>query len=57
MTFTGDATMWMTVFADIDTSLLVVGNGLRVLKKEITYAIRCHKQAACKCLQAACLYP
>ena len=33
LTFTGDATMWMAVFADMGASLLVVGNGLRLLKK------------------------
>ena len=29
----GQATMWMAVFADMGTSLLVVGNGLRLLRK------------------------
>jgi len=33
LTFTGNATMWMAVFADMGASLLVVGNGLRLLKK------------------------
>ena len=33
LTFTGHATMWMAVFADMGASLLVVGNGLRLLKK------------------------
>lgn len=33
LTFTGQATMWMAVFADMGASLLVVGNGLRLLKK------------------------
>lgn len=33
LTFTGDATMWMAVFADMGASLLVVGNGLRILRK------------------------
>ncbi len=33
LTFTGDATMWMAVFADMGASLLVVGNGLRLLRK------------------------
>ena len=33
LTFTGDATMWMAVFADMGASLLVVCNGLRLLKK------------------------
>jgi Cd2+/Zn2+-exporting ATPase len=31
--FTGHATMWMAVFADMGASLLVVGNGLRLLRK------------------------
>lgn len=31
LTFTGDATMWMAVFADMGASLLVVANGLRLL--------------------------
>lgn len=29
----GDASMWMAVFADVGASLLVVGNGLRLLRK------------------------
>ena len=29
----GTATMWMAVFADIGASLLVVANGLRMLRK------------------------
>ena len=33
LTFTGQATMWMAVFADMGTSLLVVANGLRLLHK------------------------
>lgn len=33
LTFTGQATMWMAVFADMGASLLVVGNGLRLLRK------------------------
>ena len=33
LTFTGNATMWMAVFADVGTSLLVVANGLRAMKK------------------------
>jgi Zn2+/Cd2+-exporting ATPase len=33
LTFTGHATMWMAVFADMGASLLVVANGLRLLKK------------------------
>ncbi len=33
LTFTGHGTMWMAVFADMGTSLLVVFNGLRLLRK------------------------
>jgi Cd2+/Zn2+-exporting ATPase len=33
VTFAGMATMWMAVFADMGVSLLVVANGLRLLKK------------------------
>ena len=33
LTITGHATMWMAVFADMGTSLLVVLNGLRLLRK------------------------
>jgi Cd2+/Zn2+-exporting ATPase len=33
ITLTGQATMWMAVFADIGVSLLVVFNGLRLLRK------------------------
>lgn len=33
MTITGHATMWMAVFADVGVSLLVVFNGLRLLRK------------------------
>lgn len=33
LTFMGEATMWMAVFADMGASLLVVGNGLRLLKQ------------------------
>ncbi|WP_397450352.1 heavy metal translocating P-type ATPase [Pseudomonas sp. NA-150] len=33
MTFAGMATMWMAVFADMGVSLLVVFNGLRLLRK------------------------
>ncbi len=33
LTFTGHATMWMAVFADMGASLLVVFNGLRLLKR------------------------
>ena len=31
--FMGQATMWMAVFADVGTSLLVVANGLRAMRK------------------------
>jgi hypothetical protein len=34
ITFAGMATMWMAVFADMGVSLLVVFNGLRLLRKE-----------------------
>lgn len=33
LAFTGQATMWMAVFADVGTSLLVVANGLRAMQK------------------------
>ncbi|MDR3357321.1 MAG: heavy metal translocating P-type ATPase [Desulfovibrio sp.] len=33
LTFMGQATMWMAVFADMGTSLLVVANGLRAARK------------------------
>ncbi|WP_084307659.1 heavy metal translocating P-type ATPase [Phytopseudomonas flavescens] len=33
MTITGHATLWMAVFADVGVSLLVVFNGLRLLRK------------------------
>ena len=33
LTFAGCATMWMAVFADVGTALLVVGNGLRAARK------------------------
>jgi Cd2+/Zn2+-exporting ATPase len=33
LTFMGQVTMWMAVFADMGTSLLVVANGLRAMKK------------------------
>ena len=33
VTFLGMATMWMAVFADMGVSLLVVFNGLRLLRK------------------------
>ena len=32
LTLTGSGTMWMAVFADVGASLLVVGNGLRLLR-------------------------
>jgi Cd2+/Zn2+-exporting ATPase len=31
----GSATMWMAVFADMGASLLVVGNGLRLLRAKV----------------------
>lgn len=33
LTFAGQATLWMAVFADMGASLLVVANGLRLLRK------------------------
>lgn len=33
LTLVGLGTMWMAVFADVGASLLVVGNGLRLLRK------------------------
>lgn len=33
MTMTGHATLWMAVFADMGTSLLVVFNGMRILRR------------------------
>ena len=33
LTFTGNATMWMAVFADVGTALLVVANGLRAMRQ------------------------
>ncbi len=33
LTFTGNATMWMAVFADVGTALMVVANGLRAMRK------------------------
>jgi len=33
LTFMDQATMWMAVFADVGTSLLVVANGLRAMRK------------------------
>jgi Cd2+/Zn2+-exporting ATPase len=33
LTLMGMGTMWMAVFADMGASLLVVGNGLRLLRK------------------------
>ena len=32
LTLAGSATMWMAVFADMGASLLVVANGLRLLR-------------------------
>lgn len=34
LTLTGAGTMWMAVFADVGASLLVVGNGLRLLRTD-----------------------
>lgn len=36
----GSATMWMAVFADMGTSLLVVGNGLRLLRGGKTFPVK-----------------
>lgn len=36
LTLTGSGTMWMAVFADVGASLLVVGNGLRLLRVRTT---------------------
>lgn len=36
----GTATMWMAVFADMGASLLVVGNGLRLLQKQQSASIQ-----------------
>ena len=33
LTFMGLATMWMAVFADVGAALIVVGNGLRAMRK------------------------
>jgi Cd2+/Zn2+-exporting ATPase len=33
LTLAGYGTMWMAVFADVGASLLVVGNGLRLLRR------------------------
>ena len=33
LTLMGLGTMWMAVFADAGASLIVVGNGLRLLRK------------------------
>ena len=33
LTLLGMGSMWMAVFADVGASLLVVGNGLRLLRK------------------------
>lgn len=35
LTFTGQATMWMAVFADMGASLLVVANGLRLIRSSV----------------------
>jgi Cd2+/Zn2+-exporting ATPase len=31
----GDATLWMAIFADVGASLLVVFNGLRVMRTRV----------------------
>jgi Cd2+/Zn2+-exporting ATPase len=33
MAVAGSATLWMAVIADVGASLLVIGNGLRLLRK------------------------
>jgi len=33
LTLMGHATMWMAVFADMGASMIVVANGLRMLRK------------------------
>jgi Cd2+/Zn2+-exporting ATPase len=33
LTLAGHGTLWMAVFADMGASLIVVGNGLRLLRK------------------------
>jgi Cd2+/Zn2+-exporting ATPase len=33
LTVAGLGTMWMAVFADVEASLLMVGNGLRLLRR------------------------
>jgi len=33
LTFVGMTTMWMAVFADMGASLIVVANGLRLLRR------------------------
>ena len=33
LAFMGQATMWMAVFADVGTALIVVANGLRAMRK------------------------
>jgi len=35
MTLAGSGTMWMAIFADVGASLLVVANGLRLLKARV----------------------
>jgi Cd2+/Zn2+-exporting ATPase len=34
LALTGQATLWMAVFADMGASLLVVANGLRLLRQQ-----------------------
>lgn len=46
LTFTGHATMWMAVFADMGASLIVVFNGLRLLRPAGSEEIGRMKKAA-----------
>ena len=34
LVLTGTATLWMAVFADVGTSLIVIANGIRLLRVE-----------------------
>ena len=36
LTFTGQTSLWLAVFADMGASLLVVFNGLRLLRTKVT---------------------
>ena len=46
LALTGNATMWMAVFADMGASLLVVGNGLRMLRAPSPSAARAAAEMA-----------